>query len=56
MMGEKLTDEEREILVKGINVYVKNTYLDINYTNELNVNNAYDYLKTLPEFEGSKDI
>ena len=52
---EKITDEEQTLLKKGINVLIESKIYSIDYSKDLNVDNAYEYLKTLPEFEGSID-
>lgn len=36
--------------------YVDARYLDCAYDGEMTISRAYEYLKTLPEFEGSVDI
>lgn len=38
------------------NVYSVGTYYSIPYDPELNVVKAYEYIKSLPEFEGAEDI
>ena len=39
-----------------MNVFIDTKYHSKEYDKELNVDNAYEYLKTLEEFEGSEDI
>ena len=36
--------------------YVKADYLNCDYDGEMTITKAYDYLKTLPEFEGAIDV
>lgn len=36
--------------------YVDAQYLDCEYDGEMTISKAYEYLKTLPEFEGAIDI
>lgn len=36
--------------------YVDYQYLNLDYDENMNIKNAYEYLKTLPEFEGAEDI
>lgn len=36
--------------------YVDAQYLDCEYDGEMTISKAYEYLKTLPEFEGAVDI
>lgn len=38
------------------NVYNSTIYYDIPYTDNLSVKGAYDYIKSLPEFEGAEDV
>ena len=54
-LGEELTDEEKAELEKGINVFIDTTYYTTEYNKELNVDTAYDYLKTLYEFKNAED-
>lgn len=54
--SNELTEDEKEELEKGINVYVETTFVSIPYNKDININNAYDYLKTVPKFEGAEDI
>lgn len=36
--------------------YVNTEYINVAYDPDMTVSAAYDYLKTLPEFEGAEDI
>lgn len=54
--SEELTTEEQELLDKGINIYIETRYENTEYDETMSVKSAYEYLKTLPEFEGAKDI
>lgn len=36
--------------------YVDAEYLNCNYDGEMTISKAYEYLKTLPKYEGSEDI
>ena len=36
--------------------YVDYQYINCNYDGEMTVSKAYEYIKTLPEFEGAEDI
>ena len=56
LRGEELTEEEQEILTNGINVYIDTTYYHMPYDKNLNVDNAYEYIKGLEEFEGAEDV
>lgn len=53
---EELTEEEQEILTNGINVYIDTSYYHMPYDKDLNVDNAYEYIKGLEEFEGAEDV
>lgn len=53
--GKELTDEERAELEKGINVFIDTTYYTTEYDKELNVDTAYNYLKTLDEYKDAED-
>ena len=39
-----------------MNVFINTNFYSKEYEKELNVDNAYDYLKTLDEFVGSEDV
>lgn len=54
--GEELTEEEEVELEKGINVIVLADYIDAKYDNEMTVQDAYEYLKTLDKYSGAEDI
>lgn len=53
---EELTTEEQEILDNGINVYTNTKYYNLPYDKLMNVDTAYEYLKTLDEFKGSQNV
>lgn len=53
---EELTKEEREELGKGINVLIEVEYIEIDYDKDMTIEQAYDYLKTLDKYKGSKDV
>ena len=54
--GDELTEEEQEILTNGINVYIDTSYYHMPYDKDINVDNAYEYIKGLEEFEGAEDV
>lgn len=56
LRGEELTEEEQEILTNGINVYIDTSYYHMPYDKDLNVDNAYEYIKGLEEYEGAEDV
>lgn len=39
-----------------VDIYTEAFYYNIPYDPELNVTKAYEYIKSLPEFEGAEDI
>lgn len=39
-----------------MNIFINTCFYSKEYDKELNVDSAYDYLKTLKEFEGTEDI
>lgn len=39
-----------------MNVFINTNFYSEEYNKTLNVDNAYDYLKTLEEFKGAEDI
>ena len=49
--------EEKEKLANNetMNIFINTKYLNKEYTQNLNVVSAYDYLKTLEEFSGAVD-
>ena len=50
-------DEEKEALKnnQSMNVFISTKRIPIEYDKSLNVDTAYEYLKTLEEFENSED-
>lgn len=54
--GEELTKEEKQILDEGLNVIVKTSVENTKYDESITIENVYDYLKTLPQFEGAIDV
>lgn len=53
---EELTEEEQQELEQGINVLIDTKYYSTEYNKELNVDNAYDYLKTLDVFKDADNV
>lgn len=61
--GKEKREEEKEILEynkinddkKSFNMFIHSNYLSKDYEKELNVDSAYDYIKSLPMFENSVD-
>ena len=63
-VGSYLNKEEREKEREWyesspkdrLNVYISTKYYPIEYSKDLNVDNAYEYLKTLDDFADAEDI
>lgn len=53
---EELTDKEQKDLEKGINVLVEADYIQIPYDENMTIEDAYEYLKTLDRYKNSKKI
>jgi microcompartment protein CcmL/EutN len=54
--NEELTEEEKLLLENGINVFIVTKFYQTAYDKDLNVENAYNYLKTLDEFKQAKNV
>lgn len=54
--GEKLTEEEKQELNKGINVLVEADYINVDYDKDMTIEQAYDYLKTLDKYKEAQDV
>ena len=54
--NEELTEEEKGILDKGINVFIQTEYINKEYSENENIKEAYEYLKTLNKFKNAEDI
>lgn len=57
-ISEEKREEEAEAIPEGKphNVYKDARYFTTDYDPEMSIVTAYDYLKTLPEFQGAADI
>ena len=53
---EELTSEEQELLNNGINIYIDTNYYSLPYDENMNVEHAYDYLKTLDEYKNAQIV
>ena len=51
-----LTEEERNLLENGINVYIDTNILNIPYNENMTIKEAYSYLKTTEKFKDAEDI
>lgn len=55
--SELLTDEEKALLfVTGINILKETRFYKLPYDKDMNVDDAYAYLKTLDEFKDAEDV
>lgn len=56
-ISKEKREEEKEALKNNepMDIYIKSRHLPISYDKDLNVDTAYEYLKTLDEFKNSKD-
>ena len=54
--GEALTSEEQSKLEKGINVLIKSDYIEMEYGENTNIKDAYEYLKTTEKYKDSVDL
>lgn len=52
---KRLEEKEKLSFEKPMNVFINTEYLNKEYTQNLNVNSAYEYLKTLDKFYGCTD-
>lgn len=54
---EKREEEKTAIETGGdSNVFIETTYLNADYDQTMSIVSAYDYLKTLPEYEDATDV
>lgn len=54
---ELLTDDEKALLfVTGVNILKETTFYKLPYDKNLNVDGAYEHLKTLDVFKDAKDV
>ena len=54
---EKRGEEKTAIETGGdSNVFIETTYLNADYDQTMSIVSAYDYLKTLPEYEDATDV
>lgn len=52
---KRLEEKEKLANNESMNVFINTEYLETEYSQNLNVNLAYEYLKTLDKFVGAKD-
>lgn len=50
-------DEEKDALTDGkhMNIFMRTTYVNTEYDQSMTVEDAYKWIKELPEFEGAED-
>lgn len=54
---EKREEEKTAIETRGdSNVFIETAYLNADYDQTMSIVSAYDYLKTLPEYEDATDV
>lgn len=55
--GKAKREEEKQKTVTGepMNVFIHTKYINVPYDANLNVNTAYEYIKTLDEYSGCTD-
>lgn len=53
---EELTEEEKQLLEKGINVLVVADFISIPYDENMTIESAYEYLKTTEKYKEAEDI
>lgn len=55
--AEKREEEKEKLANKEpMNIFINTEYLNIDYDKDMNVNNAYEYLKTLAKYSEAQDI
>lgn len=50
-----LTEEEKNILESGINVFINTDTLSIPYDEDMTIEKAYEYLKTTEKYENAEN-
>lgn len=53
---EELSDDEKVLLNKGINIFINTMYVTKEYDENETIEEIYDYLKTTEMFENSIDV
>lgn len=55
--AEKREEEKEKLANKEpMNIFINTEYLNIDYDKDINVNNAYEYLKTLDKYSEAQDV
>ena len=53
--NKRLEEKEKLANNETMNIFIHTSYINKEYTQNLNVVSAYDYIKTLEEFSGAVD-
>lgn len=53
---EELTEEEKQLLEKGINVLVVADFISIPYDENMTIESAYEYLKTTEKYKNAENV
>lgn len=53
--AKRLAQRNRVTPLENFDVFINTTFYNIAYDPDMNITKAYNYLKTLPEFEGAED-
>ena len=53
---EELTEEEQELLDKGINVFIETEFIQLPYDEDMTIEDAYDYLLTTDKYKNADEI
>ena len=54
--NEEVTEEEMQKISEGFDTYIYHSNYQIDYQNDFDVKDAYEYLKSLEEFKDAEDI
>lgn len=54
--GSELTEDEQIELNKGIDVFIQTEYLNVDYDENMTIEDAYEYLKTLDKYKDAIDV
>ena len=56
MKDEEITDEEKDLLEKGIDIFIDTNYMSKDYDEQENIEECYDFLKTIAEFKDAENV
>ena len=54
--NESLTEEEEKELSEGINVLIEANFITIPYNENMTIEDAYEYLKSIEKYKDAEDI